>query len=60
MNSKKKKISKKTNNTPHDALVKKAMENIDTAKELLEEYLPVEFKSLIDLSTLKSRERVIC
>jgi predicted transposase/invertase (TIGR01784 family) len=47
-----KKKNKKTNNTPHDALVKKAMEDIDTARELLEEYLPTEFKSLIDLSTL--------
>src|ERR1044071_419196 len=41
------------NNTKHDALFKKIMENSIVAREFLEYYLPIEFKELIDLSTIK-------
>ena len=41
---------KKTN---HDSLIKKAMESPITARELLSEYLPAEFKDFINLDTLK-------
>ena len=40
-------------NTPHDALIKKIMENPIAARELLEEYLPESFKDVVDLSTVK-------
>ena len=42
-----------TNNAPHDELTKKALENPIAAIELLDEYMPAEFKAHIDLSTLK-------
>ncbi len=44
---------KMNTNAPHDALVKKVMENPITASEFLDEYLPDYFKELIDLSTIK-------
>lgn len=37
----------------HDSLIKKALENPVIAQEFLSEYLPDEYKSLIDLSTIK-------
>ncbi len=37
----------------HDSFIKKAFENPLIAQEFLSEYLPDEYKSLIDLSTLK-------
>lgn len=37
----------------HDSLIKKAMESPITARELLSEYLPAEFKDFINLDTLK-------
>jgi len=43
----------KVNKTNHDILIKKAMENPSLAREFLEEYLPDEYKQLIDLTTLK-------
>jgi len=44
---------KEKKNTPHDALVKKVMENPVAAAEFLEEFLPVDFKEFLDLSTLQ-------
>lgn len=41
---------KKTN---HDSFIKKALENPVIAQEFLSEYLPEEYKALIDLSTIK-------
>jgi len=48
-------MSKKTSrkNVPHDALVKKIMENPVTAQEFFDECLPIEFREKIDLSTVK-------
>lgn len=43
----------KVNKVNHDILIKKAMENPSLAREFLEEYLPDEYKQLIDLTTLK-------
>ena len=40
-------------NTPHDALIKKVMENPVAAQEFLEEYLPESFKSMIDLTSVQ-------
>ena len=37
----------------HDSLIKKALENPVIAQEFLSEYLPSEYKALIDLSTIK-------
>lgn len=37
----------------HDSLIKKALENPLIAEEFLSEYLPEEYKALIDLSTIK-------
>ena len=37
----------------HDSLIKKALENPVIAQEFLSEYLPEEYKALIDLSTIK-------
>jgi predicted transposase/invertase (TIGR01784 family) len=37
----------------HDSLIKKALENPLIAEEFLSEYLPDEYKELIDLSTIK-------
>ncbi len=37
----------------HDALVKKIMSEVASAKEFLEHYLPTDFKQLVDLSKLK-------
>jgi predicted transposase/invertase (TIGR01784 family) len=51
MNSPKRTTTKKS--TPHDALIKKVMENPVAAREFLEEYLPAEFREFIDLTTLK-------
>jgi len=45
-----------TNNAPHDELTKKALENPIAAIELLDEYMPAEFKAHIDLSTLKVKK----
>ena len=47
---KKTEAAKKAN---HDSLIKKAMESPISAKELLSEYLPAEFKDFINLGTLK-------
>jgi predicted transposase/invertase (TIGR01784 family) len=43
----------KVNKTNHDILIKKAMENPSLAREFLEEYLPEEYKQIVDLTTLK-------
>ena len=43
----------KVNKVNHDILIKKAMENPSLAREFLEEYLPEEYKQLVDLTTLK-------
>lgn len=43
----------KSSNLPHDALVKKIMENPITASEFLEEFLTAEFKDMFDFTTLK-------
>jgi predicted transposase/invertase (TIGR01784 family) len=40
-------------NTPHDALIKKVMENPVAAAEFLDEYLPAKFKAMIDLNTVR-------
>jgi predicted transposase/invertase (TIGR01784 family) len=53
MAKKKSKINKPRKNTPHDALVKKIMENPVTAREFFDECLPIEFREKIDLSTVK-------
>ncbi len=54
MNKKSKDSSKaKKNNLPHDALIKKVIENPIAAKEFLEEYLPESFKKVVDLETIK-------
>jgi predicted transposase/invertase (TIGR01784 family) len=37
----------------HDSLIKKALENPLIAQEFLSQYLPEEYKALIDLSTIK-------
>ena len=37
----------------HDSFIKKALENPVIAQEFLSEYLPEEYKALIDLSTIK-------
>ena len=44
----------------HDALVKKILTEKIAAQEFLEYYLPIEFKSLVDLTKIKSRKRIIC
>lgn len=38
---------------PHDHFVKQAMSNPNVARDFLEEYLPEELKSLVDLTTLR-------
>jgi sRNA-binding protein len=43
----------------HDSLIKKALENPVIAQEFLSEYLPDEYKSLIDLSTIKPKTKQI-
>ena len=43
-------------NSPHDALLKKVMENPIAAAEFLDEYLPVEFKQQLALSTVKTEK----
>jgi len=48
--------SNKKNPTPHDSLVKKALENLLTARELLEEYLPDHIKDMLDFSTIKAEK----
>ena len=63
MTDKTKKINnKKTNakadtdsikNTPHDSLVKKVMENPIAAQEFLDQFLPVDFKNNLNLSTVQ-------
>jgi predicted transposase/invertase (TIGR01784 family) len=50
---KKDKTGNKQANSPHDALLKKVMENPIAAAEFLDEYLPVEFKQQLDLSTVQ-------
>lgn len=42
----------KSTKVNHDSLIKKALENPLIAQEFLSEYLPDEYKSLIDLSTI--------
>lgn len=37
----------------HDAIAKKILENPLAAKEFLDEYLPADFKALVDLNTIK-------
>ena len=46
-------MSKKKKNTPHDALLKTLMNNPIAAKEFLEEYLPEDFKSKVNLNSIK-------
>ena len=54
MNKKSKDSSKsKKNSLPHDALIKKVIENPIAAKEFLEEYLPESFKNVVNLETIK-------
>ncbi len=43
----------KRKNANHDSLVKKVMENPVAAAEFLDEFLPSEFKELLDLNTLQ-------
>ncbi|MCA0254369.1 MAG: Rpn family recombination-promoting nuclease/putative transposase [Proteobacteria bacterium] len=47
------KQEKKGVKAKHDQLIKKALENPIIAQEFLDEYLPTEYKELIDLSTVK-------
>jgi predicted transposase/invertase (TIGR01784 family) len=54
MNNPQKTTTKKSKkNAPHDALIKKVIENPIAAAELLDEYLPAEFKAAINLDTVK-------
>lgn len=46
------KSKRDSNNASHDSFLKKIMENPVAAIELLDEYLPADFKENIDLSTL--------
>jgi predicted transposase/invertase (TIGR01784 family) len=45
--------AEKIKSANHDSLIKKALENPVIAQEFLSEYLPYEYKALIDLSTIK-------
>jgi predicted transposase/invertase (TIGR01784 family) len=47
------KAENKQAGSPHDALIKKVMENPIAAAEFLDEHLPAEFKEKLDLSTVK-------
>ena len=44
-------------NSPHDRVVKKFLQEIDTAKSLFNEYLPGEIKALLDLDSLEYMEK---
>lgn len=44
------------NKINHDSLIKKALENPLIAQEFLSQYLPSEYKALIDLSTIKPKK----
>ena len=52
-NSKKPSRKGPKKNIPHDALIKKVVENQVARIELLEECLPTKFKSMIDMTTAK-------
>ncbi len=43
----------KSNMARHDAFVKKVLENPIAACEFLDEFLPAEFRNILDLNTLK-------
>ena len=47
------KRSEQSNKASHDSFVKKVMESPVAASEFLEEFLPAEYKDILDLTTLK-------
>ena len=52
--------SKNKNRLKSDGLFKIVMANETAAREFLEEYLPADFKAMVDLSQIKVEKGILC